>query len=197
MDLSEFAVGAPKTPKKKVWEWEPIEPASIGRILGVDQSIAHSGWAVVEFRPLGIIVLTETGVFDTTPISTGHEDTLRRGDSLFRYFAKLIDRTRPHLVVHEYPPMGGGRGVSKHMRPDASLVSAMALRAAASNLMEPVRIIPAQTMKKRLTGNGNADKPMVKAAIEEHFPFVCDRKPNNEHTRDAFGLAIVASEEKF
>lgn len=185
MDLSKFKVDA-----KPDWIFTAIKPIFEGRMLAFDQSIAGTGWMLVlcqggEFLP------RSAGMIPTKPMSTSHEDTLMRGDIIFETARTLMGDFLPTLVVHEYPPKGGG----KMMRPESSLTAAMAIRCAAVDQRIPVRIISGQRAKKRLTGNGNAEKAEVGAVLVREFPIITQFDRNNDNTRDALAIAVVAAEE--
>jgi Holliday junction resolvasome RuvABC endonuclease subunit len=170
----------------KSQEIAKIEALDPGRtILAVDQSLSNTGWAFL----IGKVVIL-TGNIKTDP-QKGHEGTLTRGGDLFAEFCHLLDDRRPDLIVHELPPVG-----SRMMRPESSLVAAQALRDAAITREVPVRMVGAQKVKKRLTGNGNAKKPEVRQAILSFDPQVREKKPLNEAIFDAIGLGWVMCEQE-
>jgi Holliday junction resolvasome RuvABC endonuclease subunit len=184
-DLAQFRETRTTAPKEG---GGPVRPVFPGRILAVDQSISNTGWALIE-RTGGI---SATGNIKTEqgPVK-GHEDTLTRGTEVFSRYLTLISSLKPDLIVHETPPVGG-----KMMRPESSLVSAAALRHAALVHQVPIRMIGAQKAKKRWTGNGNAEKALVKEAIRRLDPMVAQRKPLNEGIYDAIAIGWVACEEE-
>lgn len=190
-DLAQFRGDA--SPKKKVeWTIEVVQPIFAGRILALDQSIANTGWAVIEQGGR----VSAQGNLKTEPTTTAksrsHEDLLQRASILFNEFVLLMQEVAPDLVVHEMPPAGGRmRGGG-----ESSLVTANAVRNAATALAIPVRMESAQRAKKRWTGNGNAEKKMVKEALLRLEPSLADRKPMNEAIYDAIAVGWLASEEQ-
>lgn len=163
-------------------------------VLVVDQALANSGYALI-MMDLNNFSVAWTGTLTTESVSKGHEDTLLRGDSMYRQYLSLIAMTTPDVIIHETPPVGG-----KMARPESSLVAATALRCAASSALiassVPIRMIGAQTAKKRITGNGNAKKPEVHAKLRLMLPGLAHKKPMNQHILDAIALGVVYAEEE-
>lgn len=195
LDLSGFRVDhASSTKKGKTeWAWVPIVSVFSGSILAYDQSLAAAGWVYVTCRA-GIIIPEFTGVVSPDVIGKGHAETLAKADALFAMVRRLMEQLRPDLVAHEAPPIAGGR-MSKMMRPESSLVAAATVRHAAAISGVPVRMIDGRTMKKRLTGNANAEKRDVGKVLVREFPKLTTIKPNNDNTRDAMAVAVGAAEE--
>lgn len=195
--LSDFAIGADPQPKID-WVDDPdrlkITVRRKANVLVVDQALANSGYAQVLMDPDGNkFSVTWTGTLTTEAISKGHEDTLLRGDSMYRQYRQTIGMIQPDVILHETPPVGG-----RMARPESSLVAASALRNAASSAMAhsvPVVMIGAQKAKKRITGNGNAKKPEVHAQLRLMLPTLAHKKPMNQHILDAVALAVVYAEE--
>lgn len=187
-DLAQFRQDK-AVPKREAEEAiGPVQPRFPGRILAFDQSLANTGWALIE-RTGGV---SATGNLKTDPTeSKGHEDTLQRGSILYGRYRSLIESLGPDLVVHEMPPVGG-----RMMRPESSLVSANALRNACLGLSVPVEMYGAQKAKKRWTGNGNAKKNEVKEALRRLDPTLASRKPMNEAIFDAIAIGWLACEEQ-
>ena len=81
-------------------------------------------------------------------------------------------------------------------RPESSLCAAVVVRGIASDLDIPCKMIGAQKVKKRLTGDGNAAKNLVRAALLRQWPDLANEKPWNEHISDAMGLGALSAEEE-
>lgn len=171
--------------------WQPPKVVP-GRILGIDQSLSQTGWAMLVD---GAVV--DTGMIKTEQIEDkkGIEENYSRATGLFVDLVDLIFHHEPEVVVHELPAIG-----MKMMRTDASLIAGMAVRCAVQvHQKSQVLMLGAQRVKKRMTGNANADKSEVRDAILRMMPNLkeeChDRKsPLNNNVYDAIGLAIVAAE---
>jgi Holliday junction resolvasome RuvABC endonuclease subunit len=171
-------------------EVAPIEWQYPGLILVVDQSLAATGWAL-----MADMAVIDTGMCKTEGEGKGHEDTLRRGRELWYQFRDILFSHPPiDMVVHELPPIG-----SAMMRPESSLVAAMSLRLAIESVQEeiiPVKMIGAQAVKKRLTGQGGASKRQVSQVVRRICPEVIGMKPMNYNVTDAIGLGLVAGERR-
>lgn len=188
MDLSKFNLDKPEDPVARgLIAMDTVD--FVGDILAFDQSIAASGWAHLHGQG-GVLTIREVGMLPTEVSHKGHEGTLQRGATLHRLATPLILRIRPHCIAHELPPVGG-----RMMRPESSLVAATAIRIAAAEYGVSVKMYGAQPVKKLLTGNGNADKKEVRAALDRLFPILVEMKPRNDNTYDAVGLAYKAAKE--
>lgn len=187
VDLSRFRADAEPQP--------PSEPDVLlchwtGSMLSWDQTIAKTAWTHIICRDGEAPMVVATGMCptDKTDIK-GWGDYLDRAEGLFEQIQAVIDIIKPDLIVHEAPPMGSGLS-----KPESSLVAGTAVRLAAKATGIPVCMIHAQHAKKRLTGNGNADKKLVRAAILERWPSVNDLRPKNEDTFDAIAVGVIAAE---
>ena len=159
-------------------------------MLTVDQSLGAAGWAYIEPDCTVVDTGTVKGVTDLT----GHAGTLDKGTQQYAAFVGLIGVYKPGLVVHEMPPISNPK--AKMARPESSLVSANALRNAASHYGVPVTMVGSQKAKHRFTGKRDADKKEVRAALESLDPGLATRKPMNEHIADGIALGWVALEEQ-
>lgn len=186
-DLSQFRVDGDVS--KDAWVLQPLNPRFSGSILAVDQSLTAAGWAIIQSTG-GV---TRTGTIKVASEATGHEGTLTRGAEQFSEFLSLLEVFGPAGVVHETPPIA--RPGMKMMRPEASLVSATALRCAAISAGIPVRMVGAQRAKTRWTGKRDATKKEVRAGLLSLDPGLVEIKPFNEHIADAIALGWVALEE--
>ena len=165
------------------------------RVLSVDQTLNHSGWALLHWSVSEQrITVGETGMVRTTSERTSHEANLEQADLIYVDFKHLLRRLRPHIVVHEYPPVS--RPGLKIKRPESSLLAASALRNAAIDLgIEVYRPIPAQSVKVRFCGNPQATKADIKIAVEALDPETKAMAPMNENVRDAIANGWFAMEE--
>lgn len=188
-DLQQFRLEPPVEPKAKPPRTNGFE----GTILAIDQAVAESPWAVI--RCPGFQV-TAQGSVKTESRFVGHEGTLDRAATLYRFFIETIEVFEPDVVVHEMPP------VAAYMsRPESSLVAATALRLAVAHLesqgweKDTVRMVASQHAKKVVTGNGNAKKKEVKEALIRRYPDLAKLKPFNQGIADALALAHTVVEE--
>jgi Holliday junction resolvasome RuvABC endonuclease subunit len=184
---------------------EFMEPPPVPHLLGAersatvmafDQAIRNTGWAVIHYEFFAPPLIYAIGTIKTSPDEerVSWDDTLERATRLMAGVMDLLYLYGPEVVVHEMPPVGGGPWVRAAY---SSVVAAVAVRNAAYLVKAPVTHISAQTVKKFLTGNGNAKKTAVRAAVltllesgqiqtnpQEKFQL-------NEHIVDAIGLALT------
>lgn len=185
-DLSRFRVGGNPGPLSPPPEKEPVV-FKHGTVLAFDQSIANTGWVLLESDKEGIWV-RDCGSLAVPPegYPKGHAGTLLRADHL-AVLAGPVLRIPVTTVVHETPPVATG----KMSRPESSLVSAAVIRQAALREGHTVVMVSNQHSKKVIAGNGNADKKAWHAAMEQmpwhHF----GTKPTNEGQRDAMCLGLT------
>lgn len=157
-------------------------------VLAFDQTIAKTGWAYVIFIA-GSPILKATGtiVQEATGIK-GYEDYLVRAMTLRReinaVYQRVATATLLNLdVVHEAPPMGGG----KLNKPESSLTAAVVVRLTCPGATS----VHARHARKVLTGNVNADKKQVREALFRYWPSFAEIKPMNYDISDAIALAIT------
>lgn len=204
--LTAFASGRKSSKKAKVWR--PPAPEdfvladdTLRYVLAVDQSI--SGCAAVLLaahrQPSGpSLSVMVAQKFATTPVEAGgYEETLQRAQELYGRLAawitqQVVPRIRTDVeVVHEQPPVGGGRVI----RPESSLLAALALRIVAETFAFPVqRMVAPQTHKGFICGNRSADKREHHAALKR---VAADLRVSgmelvtNEDLRDALSIGLT------
>ena len=177
----------------------PLLPHSSHRgqeVLAIDQSIASTGWAIVmgaSEDPVWRVV--RTGMVQTRPTKArGFSDTYARTAVAYEGILDVLLKHEPAWVVHEMPPVGYGM-----RRPDSSLLMAQVVRCAVLAMEDPlvVRMLSANRVKARLTGDANAEKPQVREAVNALIPTLPDGqvKPLNHDVYDAIALGIVAISE--
>lgn len=165
-----------------------IKPSSIEgdqRVLAFDQSLANTGYALI----VGGRVI-ETGNLRTESSETGNESNFIRAIQVFAHVNQLTYRMAPDLIVHEAPPVGGGR----IRNPEASLLSAFAIRLSAHLDDVPVRMETPQAAKKRWTGNARAKKSELKKSLLELHPYLAKIKPMNQAISDAIAVGLLSME---
>lgn len=166
--------------------------SSEGTILTFDQSLANTGYVVLDYcLAVGISIL-EMDVIHTYTVNnnTSWTDTLQRGTQLAPHVSSLIIKYHPRLILHEMPPVAKGPFIH---RSDSSIVTAEAIWVVADMAEIPVVMVSAQKAKKHLTGNAKASKQEVRAALEARYEEKL-RMPGfrrNEHTFDALALAVT------
>jgi Holliday junction resolvasome RuvABC endonuclease subunit len=167
----------------------PLAPRFEGKIACFDQTLSKTGAALLVCRASKLVPMRSM-MFKPTTEEEGNEANFFKGVELHNAYRIWLVSHEVALVAHESPPVGGG----KLMRPESSLMAALALRIACDGLGLPVVMVRPQDVKKRLTGNAKAEKKDVKLAIEQFIPEVSDLRPWNQDVSDAIGVGIVASE---
>lgn len=166
-------------------------------VIAFDQALANTGWVVVKYDFFAPPLLYAIGTIKTPPLDdrVSWDDTLERSTRLMAgvldllYVFEKID-----LVLHEMPPVGTGPFIRAAY---SSVVAAVSVRMAAYLVKAPVDHISAQSVKKFLTGNGNAKKPAVREAVLTLIESgKVDTNPAekfqlNEHIVDAIGIALA------
>jgi Holliday junction resolvasome RuvABC endonuclease subunit len=195
-DLSKFRIGEP--------DGSPMVPLKFldirywGKIIAFDQSLSKTGYVVLSNR--GNTFSTPEFCFETTGMLTakddlkGHEKALDRGMDLFWEIQDVCRAHRPDSVIFETPPVGG-----KMSRPESSLLAALTIRLAAiiENPFVKLIMMSRQKAAKRWTGNANADKKVVRAALEALMEAHKIERPTgywNEHVCDALSLGLLFME---
>jgi hypothetical protein len=164
------------------------------RILAVDQSLSATGmvWLAVGRREL-TVYQAWTFRSEAGEDADGHEQNLQRAMDLGNQIDDVIRVVHQDVahVVHEGPPVGGGR----IMRPESSLLAALALRQAAALWEVPIApMVQPQTHKRIVCGNGNATKKEEHAALAQlaaTLPILDYDRVTNEAIRDALCVALA------
>lgn len=152
-------------------------------VVGLDLSLTATGYA----GPDGTRVIKSTGHKDATL----HERAQRLDDLVnqITYFAlcQAADppalAAPPDLVVIEAPSFGQSRQGGTHDRSGLWWLVVTELARGAVDLIE----VPPATLKKYVTGKGNAKKPDMRMAIYKRFDV--DIEDDNE--ADAFALRAL------
>jgi len=195
-DLSKFRIGEP--------DGSPMEPLPVldirrkGVLLAFDQSLSNTGYVVLDSQSVGFlkpqVVFRATGMLKARDDVKGHEKVLDRAMDLFWEVQDVCREHRPTWVTFETPPVGG-----RMSRPESSLLGAHSIRLAAliENPFVKAVMVSRQKAAKRWTGNGNADKKVVRAALEALLTYHQIEKPQgpwNEHVVDALSLGLLFME---
>lgn len=164
------------------------------RILAVDQSLSATGmvWLAVGTKELTVY---EAWTFrsEAHEDADGHEENLQRAMHLGTQIERVIWEIHRNVahIVHEGPPVGGG----KILRPESSLLAALALRQAAARWEVPVTsMVQPQTHRRVICGNQRATKKEEHEALAQlaaTLPIQDYDKITNEATRDALCVGIT------
>lgn len=156
-------------------------------IVGLDLSLSSTGWAVI--RPGE---KPRTGIITSPSVSNGSEDfyplTL---DRLRKLAARIIQAARagrlendPLLIAIEGPSFGNANMSGYHARAGLMWLVYHLLQKEADAIV----IVPPASLKRYVTGNGNADKVAMVAAIQRAFPA---HLVTDDNEADALGLAAM------
>ena len=163
---------------------------SDGTIISFDQSLANTGYAVLDYDSVVGISILEMDVIHTISRygNKSWEDTLDRCTQLLEKVTELFLKFSPAIILHEMPPVGRGM-----YRAESSVVTATVIRCVGALKGVSVSMVSAQRVKKYLTGDGNAKKQLVKKALGQRFEIQL-KTPGlkwNEATADSLGIAVT------
>lgn len=185
--------------------WVPPARADFrpGLVLAFDQSLAATGFVVLEGRlnkndrvELSILESEVLKTTDSAEGKGGHAENLRRARDQYHAYSTLLRSFAVHrahaTVAHEAPPDGGGR----IMRPESSLLAALALEIAAeeAGFREGVAVASA-THRKLVCGRGNVTKKVAHTGLAMWAPALVSgysRRITNEALRDGLSVALAA-----
>jgi Holliday junction resolvasome RuvABC endonuclease subunit len=196
VDLSSLDLFRPDYTQTQVADLDSLIPPTVvipfeGIVIAFDQSIAHTGYVVVDLNAMsGISVVAMDQIVTVSDGRTGWDDNFARSVTLWRQTCAVLRQYSPMVVIHEMPPVGNGPGIR---RPESSIVAAGVIQVAAAAIEVPVRMVSAQKAKHHLTGVKNASKRLVRKSLMERMPQVFSTKQNriNEHTVDALALVVT------
>jgi hypothetical protein len=177
---------------KKAWTPPTLDKLAYGQVVAIDQSLTATGIVALLHDTSGLSVKYSTVVGTGPTDQGGYEDSLQRAMKMELMLEGVFGNFDGYWrFVHEAPPVGGG----KIMRPEASLLSAMAVRSALRNKgkndVDPM--IRAQDHKKFVCGNGNADKKTHHKELMEmmvSFSLRDAHQITNEAKRDALSIGL-------
>ena len=139
-------------------------------VLALDQGVT-TGWAFSNKR------ITGFGSKDLTALNTS-------GGAVYAAFGfwleDMIFSLRPELVAFETPIFRGKN--SRFLFGFAAIIEMLAERAGVSS-----HAVNPKHLKSVITGNGNASKEQVEAAIA-----AMGYRPRNDHEADAIGILLIA-----
>jgi crossover junction endodeoxyribonuclease RuvC len=150
------------------------------KVVGIDPGLAATGIGIVSGRGVAV------AGYSFGCIQTSKSTCLsQRLDHIFSRLMQLFTTETPELVVvedvfslKEYPKSGICLGQ----------VSGVVLLAAARTGLSAVQV-PVREAKQALTGNGNASKAQLEAAVRRLLGHPSPIRPS--HSADALGLAII------
>jgi hypothetical protein len=200
--LQALSSGQKKKPVKAAWRLPEASDFVVGAgraIVAVDQSL--SGCAAVLLlagRDVNGLTLRvhKSSKFPTTPVAAGgYEETLQRAVELHgKLRSWLVSQAvfggGGFEVVHEQPPIGGGRVV----RPESSLLASLALRLAIHGVGALQRMVAPQTHKYFICGDRKATKAQHHAVLKDvavDLGIEGMHLVTNEDLRDALSISLL------
>lgn len=186
MALADFRVDGEAEPAV-----DPLVAVESQSVLAFDESLARTGWAHVESWARSAPVVFRVGMIETSPDSkASFADSLARAGAIRREARSVIELHEPTLVVYEMP---AARQRQTRKR-EAAALTAAAVAWAAEDCGRPVRMLSAQKVKRRLTGNAEATKKQVREALYTLLPKLeeTDLDYHNDDTYDAIALGVAA-----
>lgn len=149
-------------------------------ILGIDPALAVTGYGVIQFDKKQIFLL-EAGIVATSSKNT----TSQRLDKIFRAIAKLIQETKPEVVVIE-------KIFSHYRHPTTAYILGQArgvICLAAEREKVPLIEYAATRIKKSIVGRGLASKLQVQKMVAKILQL--ETLPKYTDVTDALALAIA------
>lgn len=175
----------------------PLTRASFGRavVVAFDQTVSACGMVVVDSRGTDISIMRARKFEQSTrPGAEGYEVYFDKAEQLgwvlAEELAKLACSFPGIEVVHEAPPVGGG----KFTNPESSLMAGREVRRAARAAgLTIFPMVAPQAHKRLIVGNAQATKKDVRAALPPFLASVGVTGYNlvtNEDQRDALCIAL-------
>jgi hypothetical protein len=157
-----------------------------GPILAFDQTLGHTGWALLRWRPDPGMEAFAQGSWPRGKAAPGFEGNFAHADLLAVDVDELLVRFPGYVkhIVYEMPAVRGHRT-------DSSLMAATAVSSVAAIRHIPHTIVNARHARKVLTGSADATKAEVKKVIERVIPNMKAQKPFNTNVSDAAALGLV------
>lgn len=168
-----------------------------GRVLGFDQAMRFTGWALLEVKD-GQPDVLDAGCLTTEPNGQSgwagtYESQVEMADKIMMVLGQHGETAT--MIAHESPPAAG-----KLNRPDASIMAGMSIRVLSRILYPatPVLMIGKQRAANQLTGNPKAKKQMIPAVLcqvswlKGLHRLQSEPKYRAEHEYDALAIDITA-----
>ncbi len=150
------------------------------RVLGVDPGLATTGYGILE-----VVAARQPRVCEAGVLRSKHKATLaQRLLELHRSLTEVIEEWRPVAMALE-------QLFSHYQRPRTAILMGHArgvICLAAAEAGIPVTGYSATEVKKSLTGNGQAKKPQMQAAVRREL--LLDRLPEPHDVGDALAIAL-------
>jgi hypothetical protein len=201
--LDQFRPGADTAPatkkaaarKRTAWLPPTREDLGHGHLLAFDPSLSAMGFCALSHDLYDPLHVVDAGTLkgDAPPEFTGWEQTLRQALILEARLRDLLGRYSNQIwqVVHESPPLGGGRIRS----PESAILASHALRSAALDRdFEVLPMVAPQAHRRATTGQATIKKSEHHALL---MPLLYDLAPanlgviTNESRRDAISVAVT------
>ena len=149
------------------------------RILGIDPGLEITGYGVIEANNRQI-KLKEASV-----IKTSHKQNLQdRLIEIYDNLIEVIEETQPDAAIIEKLYSHYKHPVTSILMAHARGVAYLAIKKSNISLFE----CPAKTVKKSLTGNGNASKEQVGRMVQAYLNL--KKPPEPVDISDALALAM-------
>lgn len=148
-------------------------------VFGVDLSLRSTGLASFDGHTW------DTATIKTTPEDQTPESFLIRVDNIAAKAVSWMDPRDGDVIAMEGPALH-----AKSSQLDRMFAAWWLVFKTIHAHHESPLIVPPATLKKFATGKGNADKGMMRAALDERVP---GHAATNNDTTDASWLAVAAS----
>lgn len=166
------------------------------RVLGIDSGAKRCGISFIDIRSDGSLELKSADAIGAEPTAKEtYGQHRRRLVSMWTDdLGVLLDAWEPNLVICETVPITGAANASgQRLKALMVVVVAQVLCVQREIAFQEVG---ANTVKKRVTGIGDATKPKVREAIISVFPDLAERRKEMIKTpdiSDAIAVALVGA----
>lgn len=157
-------------------------------IIGIDPGLVKTGWAIIEYKQNNIIYIS-SGVIKAPILNKDDKNKVSLQNRLTFIFTSVLD------IINQYTPISAAienTYVSINYESSLKLSQARAAAMVACGYSSiPIHEYQATTVKKRLVGNGNADKLQIMKMVRLYIKNAKDMKDTMIHDEaDALAIAI-------
>lgn len=161
------------------------------RILGIDPSLSNTGFALLRFynNNLELLEVTHLKALPSSKKVKGEKIIYTIQERIYNFYIelnKLLDDFLPDYIMIEEPVVFRN---SKGVIYVSYLVGMIITLSSYFVGSDSVILLNPSTVKKVITGKGNADKELIKKSLEQNYKFDLNNFDSDEI--DAIGIAIT------
>jgi crossover junction endodeoxyribonuclease RuvC len=161
------------------------------RVLGIDPSLQQPGFAVLEAKKSSVVCLYSLAVkmpskAKSVRLRGSYERESNRLLDISVNLSQILDRFRPRYIAMEAMPFG-----SRRLETLSMVVGALLLRLAYAGLSDEIYYYYPSSIKKRLTGDGKAEKKAVCEAVQNNLAEMFEFGSYDESDAAAVALCFI------